>query len=100
MLKLAVDNSGEKFGDKVSIADLAAFSFNGRDSDTMHIYQADNILAQDWRDELAGVEMEYLVGVSATFKDGSALRVSAWADCCRPDDDGRMPSCKWCGGRY
>lgn len=100
MLKLAVDNSGEKFGDKVSIADLAVFSFNDRDSDAMHIYQADHILQRDWRDEIAAVDMEYLVGVSATFKDGSALRVSAWANCCRPDESGAMPSCKWCGGRY
>jgi hypothetical protein len=94
MLQLTVDNSAEIFGANVSIADLAQFSFNGEDSDKLHIYRADQILARDWRDELVDVDMEYLLSVRAKFKDGSALNVSAWADCC--DGDG----CRYCRGDY
>ena len=93
MLKITVDNSNEKFGDKVSIADLAQYSFNGEDSHAMHIYRADAILERDWRFQLLEVDMEYVTGVAATFKDGSKLHVGAWADCC--DGSG----CKHCEGR-
>jgi hypothetical protein len=92
MLQISTDNSGNTMGGKVTIADLAQFSFNDRDSQTMNIYQADEILRRDWRDELAAVEMEYALGVSATFKDGTKLHVAAWADCC--DGSG----CKHCRG--
>lgn len=99
MANTTIDNSGELFGSKVSLADIAANSFTAFDSDDLHIYRADQILEADWKNELAGpVEMEYALGVSATFKDGSKLHVSAWADCCRPDEDGRYQHhCKWCG---
>lgn len=94
MTKIKVDNSAEIFGDKISIADLAQNSFKGWNSDERHIYHADSILQRDWRDELVSVDMEYLLGVRAAFKDGSVLSVSAWAGCCDHGD------CKWCGGRY
>lgn len=98
-LKLTVDNSGEIFGDKTSIADLAQFSFNGEDSERMHIYHADQILRRDWRNEIDKLDMEYATGVSAKFKDGSQLHVGAWADCCR-EGDADHGNCHWCGGRY
>lgn len=99
MVHHTIDNSSEIFGDKVSIADIAVHSFRDCDSDAMHIYQAAAILEKDWLNELAvPVEMEYGLAVSATFKDGSKLHVSAWADCCRPDEDGNYTHhCKWCG---
>lgn len=98
MLQSRVDTTGEIFGDKVTIAHLAEFSFNGADSDALTIYQADAILQRDWRDELTGVDMEYLVGVRASFKDGSALSVSAWAACCTPDEGGHYAyPCHQCG---
>lgn len=99
-LKMSVDNTAELFGDKVSIADLAQFSFNGEDSNTLHVYRADQILMRDWRDELSGVELENGCGVYATFKDGSRLSVSTWADCCTPADDEDHRGCRWCNGRY
>ena len=96
---LKVDNSAELFGAKTSIADLAQFAFDDWSSDGLHIYRAAELVEENWRDELAEpVEMEYALGISAKFKDGSALHVSAWADCCRPDEDGRYTHhCKWCG---
>lgn len=98
-MHVIVDNSGEIFGDKVSIADLAQYSFKNESKDTLHIYRADQILSRDWRDELVSVEMEYALGVSATFKDGSVLRIGAPADCCRPGNKD-YGNCHWCGGRY
>ncbi|MFY9350648.1 MAG: hypothetical protein WBL20_17140 [Sphingobium sp.] len=92
MLQISTDNSGNTMGGRTTLADLAQFSFNDRDSQTMNIYQADDILRRDWRDELVDVEMEYALGVSATFKDGTKLHVAAWADCC--DGSG----CKHCRG--
>lgn len=92
MLQISTDNSGNTMGGNTTIADLAQFSFNGRDSQDMNIYQADEILRRDWRFELADVQMEYALGVSATFKDGTILHVAAWADCC--DGSG----CKHCRG--
>lgn len=94
MTHVHVNNSNEIFGAAVSIADLARNSFPEWDADAMNVYQADARLQRDWRDEIDTMEMEYLTGVSVEFKDGSLLRVSAWASCC---DHG---NCKWCGGRY
>lgn len=93
MLQISTDNSGNTMGGKVTLADLATFSFNDCDSQTMDIYHADAILRRDWPFELADVQMEYALGVSATFKDGTILHVAAWADCC--DGSG----CKHCQGR-
>lgn len=99
MVRHTIDNSGQIFGDAVTLADLAANSFRDWDSDALHIYRAAEIIEKDWTPELsAPVEMEHALGISATFKDGSKLHVSAWADCCRPDDDGRYTThCHWCG---
>lgn len=94
MAHVQVNNSDEIFGDATSIADLAQHSFADWDANHRNIYQADQRLHRDWRDELADIDMEYLTGVTARFKDGSVLRVSAWSGCC---DHG---NCKWCGGRY
>lgn len=98
-VKHVVDNAAERFGSKVSLANLAAFTFEGCDSDRLNIYQADSMLARDWPFEVDSIEMEYALGVSATFKDGSRLHVSAWGDCCRPGDP-NYGNCHWCGGRY
>ena len=78
MAHVTVNNSKEIFGSKVSIADLAVNSFTGQKSDDMTIYTAEKIVRDDWRDELEDLEMEYLCGITATFKDGSKLLVSAW----------------------
>jgi hypothetical protein len=91
-VRVEIDTSEEKFGSEVTIAHLAQHSFNGRDSDLLHIYEVVRILERDWRDEIEGTEMEYLTGVTATFKDGSQLSIAAWADCC---EDKR---CKHCVG--
>lgn len=99
MLKITVDNAGDVFASKTTIADLAQFSFTGCDSDEMNVYQADAILTRDWRDELADVELENGMATRATFKDGSRLYVSAWADCCREGDQD-YGNCHWCGGAY
>lgn len=94
MAQVTVDNAGEIFGDKTSIADLAQFSFAREDSNTLHIYRADEILQSDWRNEIREVEMEYALGISATFKDGSKLHVSAWGDCCEGvESTYRCPHC-------
>jgi hypothetical protein len=52
------------------------------------------VLEQDWPFELdrAASEMEYTVGVSARFRDGSKLHISAWADCCNGS------GCRHCRG--
>lgn len=99
MLKITVDNAGDIFASKTTIADLAQFSFTGCDSDEMNVYQADAILTRDWRDELADVELENGMATRAKFKDGSAITVCAWADCCR-DGDEDYGNCHWCGGDY
>ncbi len=91
---IEVDMREEKFGAAVSIAHLAANSFPGWDSRTGTIYQADEILTRDWKWELEGdIEMEYALGVIATFKDGSRLRVAAEGSCC----DGPGSGCRHCG---
>lgn len=91
-LQMSVDNRAEIFGDITSIADLAQFSFTSEDSQALHIYRAEEILRADWRDEIVDVEMEYALGITATFKDGSKLNVAAWADCCD-----RTYRCEHCG---
>ena len=93
MLKASVDTGREIFGASTTIAHLALYSFNGCDSNSLHVYDAQAILEREWRDELADMELENLTGVRARFKDGSALNVSTWADCCN-DGDGY---CKHCG---
>lgn len=99
MLNIHIDNSGDIFASRTTIADLAQFSFTGCDSDEMNVYQVDAILTRDWRDELADVELENGMATRAKFKDGSALSVSAWADCCS-DGDQDYGNCHWCGGAY
>jgi hypothetical protein len=90
-MRLTVNNSGERYAAKVTIADLAQNSFTGMKSDDLSIYQVDAILDRHWRDEIETSEEEYLSGVFVTFKDGSKLSIGAWADCC--DGSG----CKHCG---
>lgn len=82
MLKFSIDNAGNTMGGNTTIADLAQFSFNDQDSDHLTIYEASDLLHNDWAPELAEFEMEYLLGIRATFKDGTKLNVSAWSDCC------------------
>jgi hypothetical protein len=96
MLKLHVYNEGELFGSATSIADLAQFSFNGQDSEELTVYEAGAILERDWRWEIdpSSLELENGLGTRVRFKDGSALSVSAWADCC--DGNGYCPQC-WDG---
>lgn len=90
-VRISIDNSSERFGAKTTIADIAQHSFASHSSDALSIYRADAIVQRDWRDEIEAVEMEYLLGINVTFKDGSKLSVAAWADCC----DGT--GCRDCG---
>lgn len=82
--RLVVDRSAELFGSDVTIADLALYSFPALDSRGVHIYEVWDVLERDWRDELdrSGSTMEYALGVSARFRDGSILHIGALADCC------------------
>jgi len=91
---LQVDRRAEIFGAAVTIADLAVHSFPGHCGDFVNIYQVWEVLEQDWPFELdvAACEMEYTVGVSARFRDGSKLHISAWADCCNGS------GCRHCRG--
>ena len=81
---LAVDRKAERFGAEVTIADLAVHSFPAHASDLVNIYEVWEVLERDWQYELdrAASETEYTVGVTARFRDGSVLHISAWADCC------------------
>jgi hypothetical protein len=92
MAHLTIDTSVERFGARTSIAHLAANSFPDWDANHRDIYQAESLLRADWRDEIEALELEYLVGVSCMFPDGSKIHVAAWADCCA---DRR---CKHCAG--
>jgi hypothetical protein len=56
-LRHIIDTTGEKFGAATTIAHLAAFSFEGLDSDGLSIYVADALIAQDWPWEVESVEM-------------------------------------------
>lgn len=88
MAKITVDNSAEMFGAATSIADLARFSFESFDSDAVSIYFLDGILDTDWKWETARMEYEYATGLSAWFKDGSAIHVGAWRT--SEDESGRF----------
>lgn len=89
-----VDNSAEKFGDKVSIADLAHNSFGGLAGEfNSHVdnpAEAMAILQRDWKFEL---ESAATVGrqVTAVFKDGSKLTITANGICCSA---GACPRCQ------
>lgn len=98
-IRTHIDTSAERFGAAVTIAHLAQFSFEGEDSDALHIYRADQIIARDWPFEVEEIDMEYAMGVRAMFKDGSALFVGASGDCCAQGDF-NYGNCHWCGGRY
>lgn len=93
MARITVDNSGNTMGGTVTIADLARFTFDGLDSDNLTVYEAGDLLDRDWWWEMAPgtIELENGVGVRVSFKDGSALSVGAWADCC--DGNGYCPQC-------
>lgn len=94
--KITIDTSAELFGSKTTIADLAANTFAGQDSDALTIYEAEALLRRDWEPEIepGSVELEYGLSVHARFKDGSAIGISAWASCC--EGTGYCPQC-WHG---
>ncbi len=80
MAHVRIDNSKEQFGANVSLADLAQFSFKDMSSERLNIYRAAEILMSDWRWEVDTFDYEYGLGMSAYFKDGSAIHVAAPAD--------------------
>lgn len=81
MARVTVDNSKQLFGSTTTIADLAANTeILSRDSDDLDIYTVQKAMHREWRFEIEAWEYEYLTGYSATFKDGSVIHVSAWAD--------------------
>jgi hypothetical protein len=98
-LQLTIDTTAEKFGAAVTIAHLAANSFEGCTSERLHIYRCDAIIERDWAPETDTTEMEYGAYFAATFKDGSRLSVAAWGACCE-EGDPHHGNCRWCGGRY
>lgn len=73
-----IDTTEERFGSKVSIAHLAANTFNDISSDRLHIYLARDMAEADWKPEIEGYEFEYLSGIHLTFKDGSKLGYPAF----------------------
>lgn len=93
MMNLSIDTSGEIFGSAVTIAHLAQFSFSDQESEHLTVYEVAAILARDWRWEMepGSLELENGTGTRVRFKDGSALSVSAWAECC--DGTGYCPQC-------
>lgn len=79
MAKVTIDNSKERFGDKVTIADLAANSpWLAMDSHDLNIYLVQMLMEMDWKFEIESYEYEICTGYSATFKDGSILHIGAW----------------------
>lgn len=82
MAKVTVDNSGERFGDKTTIADLAANTpfLLALESDDLNIYLVQMLMQFEWRHEIESFEYEILHGYSAKFKDGSAIYIGAWKD--------------------
>lgn len=83
MARVTIDNSKQIFDSKVTIADLAANTeILERDSDDLNIYAVQKAFDKEWKFEIADWDYEYLVGYSATFKDGSKIHVGAWADAC------------------
>lgn len=96
MVKLNIDNSGNTMGGSVTIADLAQFSFSDQCSDHLTVYEAQDILLNDWRWEVvaSSIELENGLGIRAAFKDGSRISISAWADCC--NGEGHCSQC-WDG---
>ena len=88
-----VDNSGEIFGDKTSIADLARNSFGGFagefNSNLDIPIEAVAILKRDWGFEMTTA---HILGrqVIASFKDGSKITIQANGVCCSIGD------CKRC----
>jgi hypothetical protein len=80
MARIQIDNSEQLFGSDVTLANLAALSFQEVSSDEISIYAAAAIVKRDWPFEVADIEMEYATGICVTFKDGSRLGVGAWAE--------------------
>lgn len=82
MARVTVDNSGNIWPEsKTTIADLAANTPILREpSDELDIYQIEAAMKKEWWFEIANWEYEYCTGYSATFKDGSAIHIGAWAD--------------------
>lgn len=82
MAKVTVNNKSERFGDKVSIADLAANTpfLLALDSDDLNIYLVEMLMTFEWQHEIESHEYEICHGYSATFKDGSQIHIGAWKD--------------------
>lgn len=96
MAKITVDNSGNTMGGEVTIADLARFSFETFDSRLVSIYFLDGILDTDWPFEVERREYEYATGLSAFFKDGTAIHVAAWG--CSDDQSGAFEQREYAAG--
>lgn len=82
MARTHVDVTAEIFGSGASIAHLAECAFDGEDSKKMTVEYAMSLIERNWSFEIdhAKTEIECGVGVRVAFKDGSVLRVGAWAD--------------------
>ena len=85
MARVSVDNSGELFGAKTSIADLAQYLPIARDkpSNALNVYEVFAAFEAEYKHELkeGASEMEYPTGCKFVFRDGSILHVAAWKAC-------------------
>lgn len=83
MARVSVDNSGEIFGSKCSIADLAQYFPIARDNHSrdLNVYEVAAAYEREYKHELRESVMEYPTGCGFYFRDGSVLHVAAWAEC-------------------
>jgi hypothetical protein len=90
--QLVVDRAHERFGPR-SPSPTARHSFRLQ-LQLVHIYEAGKGLRRTGASNSTATlgTLEYATGVSARFKDGSTLHISAWANCC--DGSG----CRHCRG--
>lgn len=87
-----VDNSGERFGADVSIADLAAFTFTERRPAGQHrlcAAAAFALVRHAWPFEVESILSENGKGIDVLFRDGSNLQVFA------PRVSARKPVAHW-----
>lgn len=90
MARVVIDNTNNMYPGKISIADLAQYVPTVRDnkSDDLNIYQVEAAMKDAYPFEIERFEFEYATGYSAWFKDGSAIHISASAECDDPQQYG------------
>jgi len=87
MARVTVDNTKNLYPGTTTIADLAQYCpmFKENKSEDLNIYQVEDMMTREYKNEIEKFEYEYATGYTAYFKDGSVLSVGAWADCHNPE---------------